>query len=438
MLLRNGIRLPVQSSTHHADTPKRARFFYAVDHLDELGGVPLTKLIKDQDISRTTAYRWLRERKAFGNIMERRHLGRQEKSEDLNTPGSGRPRKIPPYQLFQLLQSDQKSRTLRLSTQLQRAGIQASKRTAQRSLRLLDAGMFRASTQKAITDSQAQLRKDYTSTMRNHPVVGHWDGFQFTDEAHMSLQDFSQAWILRVIGTRTDPENMVMKPLITASVVHFAGWITYHEKAEELIFYNDEYDDYIPPVPPPKPKFRPTTETMDQYNDRVRHWEAEKAREPEVKKPGNSMRASYYTDNILPIYCNAYDSMKARADQLRQHVPGYDCNAFYLIEDNDSSHGTRNPTSLPAVYKLRRGVLTVLHPPNSPDLNPIEAIWNIIKNRVKEYLDSINSIAELKAALQREWKAISQEQIQQRIDEMPGRCHKVFEHPKVRVKSKYW
>jgi transposase len=106
MLLRNGVRLPVQSGTYHANTLKRTRFFYAVDHLNELGGVPLTKLIKDQDISRTTAYRWLRERKAFGNIMERRHLGRQEKSEDLNTPGSGRPRKIPPYQLYQLLQSD--------------------------------------------------------------------------------------------------------------------------------------------------------------------------------------------------------------------------------------------------------------------------------------------------------------------------------------------
>jgi transposase len=298
--------------------------------------------------------------------------------------------------------------------------------------------MFRASTQKAITDSQAQLRKDYTSTMRNHPVVGHWDGFQFTDEAHMSLQDFSQAWILRVIGTRTNPENMVMKPPITANVVHFAGWITYHEKAEELIFYNDKYDDYIPPVSPPKPKFRPTTKTRDQYNDRVRHWEAEKAREPEVKKPGNSMRASYYTDNILPIYCDAYDSMKARANQLRQHVPRYNRNAFYLIKDNDSSHSTHNPSSLPAVYKLRRGVLTVLHPPNSLDLNPIEAIWNIIKNKVKEYLDNINSITELKAALQREWKAVSQEEIQQRIDEMPGRCHKVFEHPKVRVKNKCW
>jgi transposase len=170
----------------------------------------------------------------------------------------------------------------------------------------------------------------------------------------------------------------------------------------------------------------------------VRHWDTEKVREPEVKKPGNSMRASYYTDNILPIYCDAYNSMKARADQLRQHVPGYDHHAFCLIEDNDSSHGTRNPASLLAVYKLRRGVLTVLHPPNSPDLNPIEAIWNIIKNRVKEYLDSIKSISELKAALQREWKAVSQEEIQRRIDEMPGRCQKVFEHPKVRVKSKCW
>jgi hypothetical protein len=89
MLLRNSIRPPVQSGTHHADTPKQTRFFYALNHLNKLGGVPLTKLIKDQDISRTTAYQYLRERKAFGNIMERRHLGRQERVKTSTHQGQG-------------------------------------------------------------------------------------------------------------------------------------------------------------------------------------------------------------------------------------------------------------------------------------------------------------------------------------------------------------
>jgi transposase len=227
----------------------------------------------------------------------------------------------------------------------------------------------------------------------------------------MSLQDLPESWILRYLGCRSDPDNIVSKPPITTNVVHFAGWVTYYEKAEELIFYNDEYDDYVAPKPPPRPRRRPTTETDDQYQDRLRHWEAEKARAPKVEKPGNSMRASYYTDNLLPIYCDAYDSMKTRSDQLRPHVARPDRYTWYLVEDNDPSHGTRNIESLPAVYRHRRGVISALHPPNSPDLNPIEAIWNIIKNKVKQYLDTLHSINDLKAALQREWKAITQDEI---------------------------
>ena len=254
----------------------------------------------------------------------------------------------------------------------------------------------------------------------------------------MALDDFPVEWILRIIGERTAPNNVVQHTDKSANVVHFAGWINYYERADELTFYNDEYDDYVAPKPPPKPRRRPATESTAEFDARMRVWEAELSPTPHIQKPGNSMRAIYYVEKILPLYCTAYTSLVARSDSLRASVPIQQRYNWFLMEDNDPSHGTRNPNSLPAVYKHDRGIRTLSHPANSPDLNPIESMWNIIKSRVKQRLNTINSITELKAALQHEWKQIQQEIVQERIDEMPHRCRQVFQYPSVRVRTTLW
>ena len=80
----------------------------------------------------------------------------------------------------------------------------------------------------------------------------------------------------------------------------------------------------------------------------------------------------------------------------------------------------------------------LIHPANSPDLNLIEGIWLIIKERVRRRLYEINTIKELKAALQHEWSQVTQDQIQARINEMPYRCGEVYANPKKRVKTNLW
>ncbi|CAH2087775.1 unnamed protein product [Euphydryas editha] len=47
----------------------------------------------------------------------------------------------------------------------------------------------------------------------------------------------------------------------------------------------------------------------------------------------------------------------------------------------------------------------VLHPPaQSPDMNPIENLWNKLDRRIRKY--TITSISELKSKLQEEWHRI--------------------------------
>ena len=65
-------------------------------------------------------------------------------------------------------------------------------------------------------------------------------------------------------------------------------------------------------------------------------------------------------------------------------------------------------------------IQTVKAPPYSPDLNPIEGIWNIIKQRLRRRV--FNTKDEMKEALQEEWDKITIDEIRDRIADMPRRC----------------
>ena len=49
------------------------------------------------------------------------------------------------------------------------------------------------------------------------------------------------------------------------------------------------------------------------------------------------------------------------------------------------------------------GITNLEHPPSSPDLNPIEPLWLILKNHVGDIPKSQNSLDGLWAAVQQVW-----------------------------------
>uniref|UniRef100_A0A8C7T280 Tc1-like transposase DDE domain-containing protein n=1 Tax=Oncorhynchus mykiss TaxID=8022 RepID=A0A8C7T280_ONCMY len=63
-------------------------------------------------------------------------------------------------------------------------------------------------------------------------------------------------------------------------------------------------------------------------------------------------------------------------------------------------------------------------PGNSPDLNPIENLWSILKRRVDKQ-NPTNS-DKLQALIMQEWAVISQDVAQKLIDSMPGRIAEVL------------
>jgi hypothetical protein len=94
---------------------------------------------------------------------------------------------------------------------------------------------------------------------------------------------------------------------------------------------------------------------------------------------------------------------------------------WILLEDNDNSHDTRGDVDYKCKQAKRRlSIQCESNPPESPDHNPIETIWRIIKQRLKNR-GLILDPTELRRAIEEEWEKITLDEINQAISTMPER-----------------
>ncbi|RPA97195.1 hypothetical protein L873DRAFT_1771557 [Choiromyces venosus 120613-1] len=97
--------------------------------------------------------------------------------------------------------------------------------------------------------------------------------------------------------------------------------------------------------------------------------------------------------------------------------------AFTLMEDNAPSHSSHYTTR----EREKEGILKVDWPPNSPDFNPIEHIWTLMKSRIqrRQGAERITTQTEMKSVLNEEWAWITIEEIDKEIAKLPiimSRC----------------
>jgi hypothetical protein len=91
---------------------------------------------------------------------------------------------------------------------------------------------------------------------------------------------------------------------------------------------------------------------------------------------------------------------------------------------------------LAAKLKEDNWIINLKHPAQSPDLNPIEAIWNIIKQRLHRRI--FYSEEEIKEALQEEWSKVTIAEVRKRITQMPGRCKRLIRNGGKPIKETLW
>jgi hypothetical protein len=281
-----------------------------------------------------------------------------------------------------------------------------------------------AFVKKTISFKNRQNRGAYGNDYVYDSLFGFFDHIVYTDEAHVDLTSQTQGRVLREQGTRDDLENIEERPPLKGVRFHIAAWISWWGKAPKLRFYNDEQDSTERPPMPPKPRRRPKTETDEEYTERLKEWEASKPYDVEIKVQGNAMTQKYYVENLLPMYVDAIKSMRSIDDK-----------PWLLQEDGDLSYGMRK-AGLAQEYKDANNIQNLVHPAQSPDLNPIEGIWAIIKQRLRRRI--FDSEEEMKEALQEEWDRITIEEIRHRIADMPRRCAELMRSNGGPIRGNKW
>ena len=91
-----------------------------------------------------------------------------------------------------------------------------------------------------------------------------------------------------------------------------------------------------------------------------------------------------------------------------------------LQQDNDPKHTSR----VAKEFIAENGIRVIDWPSNSPDLNPIENMWHMIKNNVEKRMPK--NIEELKKFMVEEWDAISDETVNNLVLSMENRCKLVL------------
>ncbi|CCO31564.1 Transposable element Tc1 transposase [Rhizoctonia solani AG-1 IB] len=93
-----------------------------------------------------------------------------------------------------------------------------------------------------------------------------------------------------------------------------------------------------------------------------------------------------------------------------------------VVEDGAAAH--RAKVTQAAQEKL--GIRQLPHPPSSPDLNPIEPLWLLLKNRVAKIKGSRNSTEKLWEAAQEAWGSITIKEVNMHTKNMPAQVQAIL------------
>lgn len=133
------------------------------------------------------------------------------------------------------------------------------------------------------------------------------------------------------------------------------------------------------------------------------------------EKEWGTINSERYTDRIVPLI----DGMVTLARRSDQHI--------IVIQDGAPSH--RNLLTIEELHE--RDIYPIDRPPYSPDLNPIEQLWDWMKDWIGErYLrafDRILSYDQLREVVRAAWDAIPESFLSQQIDLMQARCQAVIQ-----------
>jgi transposase len=93
---------------------------------------------------------------------------------------------------------------------------------------------------------------------------------------------------------------------------------------------------------------------------------------------------------------------------------------WWLLHDNDKKFNSK----LVKEFLHNKGVSLIDFPPYSPDLNPMENLWNTMARRVEKY--ACETVQELQDVVAKEWENLDKTPLLTLAESMPARCAAVI------------
>lgn len=135
-------------------------------------------------------------------------------------------------------------------------------------------------------------------------------------------------------------------------------------------------------------------------------------------------------DRLGPlVFCDGYMNSDKYITILNKNLKEFKANiedewdtTLTLQEDNSRVHVSKKSKK----WKEENEIICLPWPAQSPDLNPIENLWKVLKENIQKGGTFPRSIEELKIALNEEWRRLSPNLLFKLVDSMPKRVNMVL------------
>lgn len=132
---------------------------------------------------------------------------------------------------------------------------------------------------------------------------------------------------------------------------------------------------------------------------------------------GNGVGNLVFIDSIM----DQFKYLNILKENLKQSAQKLDLEEdFWFQQDNDPKHTAHN-IKLWLLYNIKNQLKS---PPQSPDLNPIEHLWDLLERKIRQH--KITSKDMLKSVIMDEWAKISTDDTLKLVKSMPNRLAEVL------------
>lgn len=269
--------------------------------------------------------------------------------------------------LLNYIQSSAEARRATYAELAHQTGITASERTIARALH--QQGFYRciAVRKPFLSESAKQKRLDWCLA-RAHWDEAEWAQVCWTDEAAMHVGGPRRTWVTRLPGEQHKTDCLQPK---FAHLEHCMIWgAISHNSKSDLVFWD--------------------------------------------KRAWGNINADSYQRHILPTLRDFHDLLSFTAP--------IEAPDSLVMQDNAPPHKAKTTIA----WFEREQIPLLEWPASSPDLNPIENVWSMMKERINRRTPRPNTLDAMKIAIAEEWAAVMAAEIAHLVSSMSRRVQAVI------------